>query len=240
MRAHAAALGEWLAPLDGDDAWLPERLDHLLSSPGADEADAISDDVLRVEADGRAWRCLHHRWQTPLVLDQPRWLDACDIIRHHLGVLQPLMRRQFLETHRLGIPDAPVANDLYLYLEMMLTGARWLQVPGAYYLYYATAGLVTSSWSQHGDKLLSNHARYANCRAVQSRPALRSEFARFLRDERVSLLIEQLRTDVRQHALRPAAVRLLAQPELLHRVVGQAIRRSLVKVKRERARVELR
>ena len=103
MRAHAAALGEWLAPLDGDDAWLPERLEHLLCSPGADEADAISDDVLRVEADGTAWRCLHHRWQRPLILGQPRWLDARDIVRHHLGVLQPLMRRQFLETHCLGI-----------------------------------------------------------------------------------------------------------------------------------------
>ena len=91
---------------------------------------------------------------------------------------------------------------------------------------------MTSSWSQHGDKLLSNHARYANCTAVQARPALRSEFAHFLMDERVSLLIEQLRIDVRQHAFRPAAVRLLAQPDLLHRVVGQAIRRSLVKVKR--------
>ena len=139
MRAHAAALGEWLAPLDGDDAWLPDRLERMLCSPGADEADAISDDVLRVEADGRAWRCLHHRWQRPLVLGPPRWLDARDMVSHHLGVLQPLMRRQFLETHGLGVPDAPVANDLYLYLEMMLAGARWLQVPGAYYLYYVTS-----------------------------------------------------------------------------------------------------
>ena len=45
MRAHAAARGEWLAPLDGDDAWLPNRLERMLSERGAEHADAISDDL---------------------------------------------------------------------------------------------------------------------------------------------------------------------------------------------------
>ena len=49
MRAHAAARGEWLAPLDGDDAWLPNRLERMLSERGAEHADAISDDLYPVD-----------------------------------------------------------------------------------------------------------------------------------------------------------------------------------------------
>jgi hypothetical protein len=233
MRAHAAARGEWLAPLDGDDAWLPDRLEQMLSAPGADLADAISDDVYRVEPDGQTvWRCLQQRWQEPLIVDAPRWLDARDLVRHHLGVVQPLMRRTFLEQHQLGVPNARVANDFYLYLEMMLAGARWLQVPGAYYVYYATQGSVTASWSRHGAELLANHAKYANSPQVRSQPALRAEFSRFLMDERASLLLEQVRLDVKQHHLRAAADHLLRRPTLLPRLGAQAVRRWRVQRQR--------
>jgi hypothetical protein len=233
MRAHAAARGEWLAPLDGDDAWLPDRLEQMLSTPGADLADAISDDVYRVEPDGHTvWRCLQQRWQQPLIVEVPRWLDACDLVRHHLGVVQPLMRRTFLEQHHLGVPNARVANDFYLYLEMMLAGARWLQVPGAYYIYYATAGSVTASWSKHGAELLSNHAKYAASPQVRAQPALQAEFSRFLMDERASLLLEQVRVDLHKRHMRAAADHLLQRPTLLPRLGAQAVRRWRVQRQR--------
>ncbi len=239
MRAHAAARGEWLAPLDGDDAWLPERLERLLSTPGAGQADAISDDVYRVEPDGQVWRCLQYRWQEPLIVPAPRWLEARDLVRHHLGVTQPLMRRSFLEQHKLGVPNARVANDFYLYLEMMLAGARWLHVPDAYYLYYATPGSVTMSWTQHGAELLSNHAKYADSAAVRAQPALRAEFARFMRDERVSLLLDQVRLDLRRRQVRSAASHLGGQPRLLPRLAQQAVRRWTVQRQRRRAALRL-
>ncbi len=42
-RAIGAARGEWIALLDGDDAWLPERLERMTAY--ADKADVISDDI---------------------------------------------------------------------------------------------------------------------------------------------------------------------------------------------------
>jgi succinoglycan biosynthesis protein ExoO len=239
MRAHAAARGEWIAPLDGDDAWLPNRLERLLSEKGAEQADAISDDLYRVEPDGQtAWRCLQHRWQDPLIVDTPRWLDTRDIVRHHLGVVQPLMRRSFLERHKLGVPNARVANDFYLYVEMLLAGARWLHVPGAYYIYYTTTGSVTASWSRYGLELLENHTHYAESSLVRAQPALRAEFLRFVMDERASLLVEQLRTDVKQQDFRAAAGHLLTQPVLLPRAARQTVR--LWRVKRQRRRAAFR
>ena len=239
MRAHAAARGEWLAPLDGDDAWLPNRLERMLSERGAEHADAISDDLYRVEPDGQtAWRCLQHRWQAPLIVDAPRWLDTRDMVRHHLGVVQPLMRRSFLERHNLGVPNARVANDFYLYLEMLLAGARWLHVPGAYYIYYTTTGSVTASWSRYGSELLENHTHYAESSVVRAQPALQAEFLRFVMDERASLLVEQLRIDVKQRDFRTAAGRLLAQRVLLPRAAKQTVR--LWRVKRQRRRAAFR
>ncbi|MGH8224077.1 MAG: glycosyltransferase family 2 protein, partial [Woeseiaceae bacterium] len=45
-RAIEAARGEWIAVIDADDAWAPDRLQRLLDAAGADGRRMVFDDIL--------------------------------------------------------------------------------------------------------------------------------------------------------------------------------------------------
>jgi hypothetical protein len=240
-RAHAAARGEWLASLDADDAWMPERLERLLSTSGAAEADAIADDALRVEVDrGLVWSCLRDRWQTPLVLTGPTWLGTQDLIRHHLGVLQPLIRRSFVEEHAIGFPQVSLAEDFYFYVEMLLAGARWLQVPEGYYLYFVRPCSITAAWVDMGTELLAHHTALFDHPRVRADPSVSAVLRTFVSDERASLLLESARRDLQRGHPIAAAYRLLRQPRLLLRAALLALRRVRARLARRRSRLRLR
>src|SRR5215203_5885205 len=76
-RAIDAARGEWIALLDADDAWFPERLEQMLAS--GDNADVVSDDVYIVRSSliklhSTGLRSLLQ--EEGLAVIEPRWLDV--------------------------------------------------------------------------------------------------------------------------------------------------------------------
>ena len=147
-RAIEAARGEWIALLDADDAWFPERLEQMLVSD--DNADVISDDVYIVfrsliKPDKPVlWSLLQ---EEGLSVAETRWLDILDFVRYEFfSLLQPIIRRSFLTQHRLAYaPTVRMAEDFRLYFELMASGARWLQLPEGYYLYYKHADALTKN-----------------------------------------------------------------------------------------------
>src|SRR5919107_4901208 len=102
-RAMHAARGEWIALLDGDDAWRPERLERMMAY--ATNADVISDDIY-VVARSRTkpgeymfWSLLRERG---LTLTKPRWLSIRDFVGYDIGLIHPIFRRTFLERHHIS------------------------------------------------------------------------------------------------------------------------------------------
>lgn len=236
--AQRAARGQWLAPLDGDDAWMPERLERLLSTPGAASADVVADDVYRVEMNRHtAWSCLRHRWQAPLTLSGPRWLTAPDLVRHHLGVLQPLIRRGFLERHRIEFPNVSLAGDFYFYLELALAGARWLQVPEGYYVYFVRPGSITAAWVDQGQELLAHHRALLDHAAVRSDDSLRAVVRAFIAEEQASVLLETVWRELARRRLSTALSRMLREVGLLPRAGVLAVRHALARRRRARSRL---
>ncbi len=143
-RAIAEARGEWIAPLDGDDAWSPRRLELMLGHAGG--ADVISDDVRVVRESSKpgrsaSWSLLEEQG---LILREPCSLDALDFARYDLGLLQPIMRSRFLEIRGLRYGENLRFNEDYLlYFDLLTSGARWLQLPDAFYTYYKHDDAVT-------------------------------------------------------------------------------------------------
>jgi glycosyltransferase involved in cell wall biosynthesis len=137
-RAIAAARGEWIAILDADDSWFPERLERMLADAG--NADVVSDDLYTVR--GTLFKLeepvLSSMLQEARIkITRPRRLDLRDLVRYELALLKPIIRRSFLGRHELSYdPTLLRAHDFYLYFDILAQGGRWLQLPEGYYLYY--------------------------------------------------------------------------------------------------------
>ncbi len=143
-RALAAARGDWLALLDGDDAWLPERLERLLAIAKARESDLVADDAILCDA------ALRPRGESALGkrrvrLREPSRIPPARFVRWDLGFLKPLIRRGFLAERGLAFDESlRHGEDFELMFRCLRQGARFDLLPEGLYLHRGRAGSLTS------------------------------------------------------------------------------------------------
>jgi glycosyltransferase involved in cell wall biosynthesis len=146
-----AARGEWIALLDADDEFEPQRIERLLHLGEKHEADLVADNLLLCDASGRQPR-------KPMISPQhfraAHWMTATEFVagnvgsrfapRVSYGFLQPLIRRSFLERHKLRYDEHNrFGEDFLLALRSLLFGARWWITPEPMYLYTVRFGSLT-------------------------------------------------------------------------------------------------
>jgi succinoglycan biosynthesis protein ExoU len=128
-----------VAVLDADDWMLPGRFARLLAAAG-DGWDLAADDLLLAE-DGRPEALRPLLGITGAAQD----IDLAGFIarnlpdrkrrRRELGYLKPLMRRAFLDAHRLRyLPSVRLGEDYALYAAALAHGARFRLVPASGYV----------------------------------------------------------------------------------------------------------
>jgi len=144
-RAIRRARGEWLAFLDADDWWAPERLQRMLAS--AQDADAVSDDLRIVAAGSAGDAAKGHSFleHIGLRIGAPRELTLLEFVKRDLGLLHPIIRRRLLAERGLGFDERfEILHDFPLWILLLAAGARWIQLPDAYY-YYSRASEALST-----------------------------------------------------------------------------------------------
>lgn len=189
-RAIAAGNAPWIAILDADDLLQPGRIARLLAQ--AEGCDIIGDDLLVVDEGAEA--------DTPRLMlgsqVHDAWLDLPAFVmgnvadgsgdRAELGYIKPLMRRSFLDAHRLRYDESiRLGEDYDLYLRALVCGARFRVVSAQGYIYVQRADSISGN---HGEEdlrrlrevdrrvlgmpgldrgaraALSNHYRSVDCR----------------------------------------------------------------------------
>jgi succinoglycan biosynthesis protein ExoO len=231
-RAIDAAQGEWIALLDADDAWFPERLEQMLAC--GDNADVVSDDVYIVRSSliklrkPVLWSLLQ---EEGLAVTEPRWLDILDFVRHEFSLLQPIIRRSFLTQHRLAYaPAVRIAEDFRLYFEIMASGARWLQLSQGFYLYYKHADALTKNKRVLWQETIESTQCLLNHPAAIGDKALTAALERSIKKARGHVVYATVRDALRQRCFVELGRMLGENPSDLLRIVKFVAERLYMRV----------
>ena len=130
----------WLAILDADDFFLPCRIHRLLVH--SDQYDFVADRLIHIPEGQRFETQRQILWPSLKAKERLNFeqfvrgnITRRGKHRDELGYLQPLIRRQFLETHRLRYDETlRFGEDYVLYARALAAGARFLIIPDAGYV----------------------------------------------------------------------------------------------------------
>ncbi|MBG1243197.1 glycosyltransferase family 2 protein [Nostoc sp. NZL] len=179
--ALRAAQGEWIAVLDSDDWYAPERLEKLVSLAHERDADMIADDLYLIK-DGET-----SPWST-LIQESEKHIDKIlqiDIVYFvetdvygqpglHLGISKPLFKREFLVKHGIEYDDAiRMGQDFWIDMKCLIKGARFFLEPKPYYFYRSRPGsLVHKSQLSRLNQYLNASSSFMQQEVVKKNPAL--------------------------------------------------------------------
>jgi succinoglycan biosynthesis protein ExoO len=149
--ALSHATGVWIAPLDSDDEFAPDRLEKLLHIAETRGLDALADGLELIDFESRtrlgpafdpAWL----REENPISLsyllerDWPGKTLFCAF-----GTMKPIIRKAFLDRHKIQYAEEfRLAEDLLFYCDLLISGARFGLTQESLYKYYIRKGSISN------------------------------------------------------------------------------------------------
>lgn len=138
-RALAAATGDWVAIIDSDDLIHPDRLRRMVLSALLLQADILADDMVFFgddPLDSGATLLQPFALQGPQQIDAVKLVSGCIGGKENtsVGYLKPLIRRAAVAHVRYD-ETLQIDEDHDFYLRLVLSGAKFMVIPDAMYLY---------------------------------------------------------------------------------------------------------
>ncbi len=159
------ARGTWIAVLDADDAFEPDRLDRLYTFAEQHAADVVADNL--VLFDQGVNRRLHAAfdWPAEHMLGMDALLERDVYMRGSpLGWIKPLFKKSFLDAHGLRYPPQyRHAEDFYLLACLILSGAQFWLTPSAGYIYTLRVGAMSGKASPYSASVPNMDSIVASC-----------------------------------------------------------------------------
>jgi succinoglycan biosynthesis protein ExoU len=149
-RGLDASTAPWVAILDGDDYFLPNRMQVLLDA--SEGADLVADDQVQIREDGGDTEFLiGHGVQMTIDLATfvTENLSKGPRPRKEYGFLKPIMRRSFLDAHQLRYDEQlRLGEDFALYTRALAAGAVFRVVPERTYASVVRSGSISGHHSK--------------------------------------------------------------------------------------------
>lgn len=152
------ANGRWIALLDSDDWYAPNRIERLLQIAMKYQAQMVADDLALIQ-DG-----MSEPWSTLLnknsrVSQQVRQIEPTTFIASNsnaigsdslcLGLTKPLIERSFLLHHQLQYEERlDTSEDFLLYAICLARGAKLILFPEPLYFYRTRKGSLVNQSSK--------------------------------------------------------------------------------------------
>jgi succinoglycan biosynthesis protein ExoO len=157
-----------------------------------------------------------------LRIETARTVGGAEFVRVDLGPTKPLIRRELLVRHAIAYDETlRRVEDFAFSLECLLSGARLVVVPEAYYFYRGRGGATCSS-----DRIgvLREHVEVAERLArdprVRSDPELRRALARVARRDRAGMPYYEMVGFVRARRIAAAARVVVRSPNVIRLVAS--------------------
>jgi succinoglycan biosynthesis protein ExoO len=212
----AAARGEWIALIDTDDWFTPDRLEAMLVEARLHDADAVADDLFIVDNGTRRARStllLEAACATP----DRSFLCAVALVSHEIGALKPLFRRRlFAERgHRYDV-RVRYGEDYLLYLGWLVDDVRLLVLrEPRYFLRRGDTGSLTTRRLAMAAAAVALNRRLLADDRIAARPGLKQALARRMEKARDLLVFYEVLCPLRERRYADAALALSRAPQFI-------------------------
>lgn len=228
--AIEASRGEWIAMLDADDWYEPARLEKLIQAANRDGVPMAADNQGFVQAADGTWdQTLVETRGTPI-----RRLNADELLRgdrlqrtsRNLGLLKPVVRRDFLAAHDITYDsEITLGEDFYFLLKCLRYTPHMVLVTEPLYNYSVYLPLAqTKNQTLDGYRSLRTlHGRYMTLFDPLTAPSTatlmeqrRNEIERYIRFKQLAEPLKRGRFGgfLKQARRDPAGLLLLMQRAL--------------------------
>jgi succinoglycan biosynthesis protein ExoO len=152
------ARGRWVAVLDADDTFLPDRLERLIETAEALNADLLADEITLIfpgTETSKAFAIPARYMGRPMSARSFIALDTPGLETLPAGFVHPIMRRSFLVRFKLQYPpDISCGEDFDLYVRCLLRGGRLFFVAESYYCALVRANSLSRADPERNNEAL--------------------------------------------------------------------------------------